>query len=70
MAIAKVNIVEAGSQRSAVIHKMRLTNGQVIEIHNPIDMPDVVKIAEIEEPWIEATIPRHISKCLFLLSSD
>ena len=26
-----------------------LTDGQVIEIHNPIDMPDVVKIAEIEE---------------------
>src|ERR1019366_7962130 len=23
---------------------------------NPIDMPDVVKIAEIHEPWIEATI--------------
>src|SRR5437660_12433418 len=35
---------------------MHLTDGQVIEIHNPIDMPDVVKIAEIEEPWIEATI--------------
>src|ERR1700737_4633674 len=40
----------------SVIYKMRLTDGQVIEIHNPIDMPDVVKIAEIEEPWIEATI--------------
>src|SRR6059058_4420163 len=40
----------------SVIYKMRLTDGQVIEIHNPIDMPDVVKIAEIEEPWIDATI--------------
>src|SRR6266404_5589208 len=40
----------------SVIYKMRLTDGEVIEIHNPIDMPDVVKIAEIEEPWIEATI--------------
>jgi GTP-binding protein LepA len=40
----------------SVIYKMRLTDGQMIEIHNPIDMPDVVKIAEIEEPWIEATI--------------
>src|SRR5207302_886324 len=40
----------------SVIYKMHLTDGQVIEIHNPIDMPDVVKIAEIEEPWIEATI--------------
>src|SRR5689334_3709117 len=40
----------------SVIYRMHLTDGQVIEIHNPIDMPDVVKIAEIEEPWIEATI--------------
>src|SRR6476659_7956823 len=40
----------------SVIYKMHLTDGQVIEIHNPIEMPDVVKIAEIEEPWIEATI--------------
>jgi GTP-binding protein LepA len=40
----------------SVIYKMRLTNGQMIEIHNPVDMPDVVKIAEIEEPWIRATI--------------
>jgi hypothetical protein len=28
----------------------------VIELHNPADMPDVVKIASIEEPWIKATI--------------
>jgi GTP-binding protein LepA len=40
----------------SVIYKMKLTDGGEIEIHNPIDMPDVVKIAEIEEPWIEATI--------------
>ncbi|WP_213773803.1 translation elongation factor 4 [Bradyrhizobium sp. dw_78] len=40
----------------SVIYKMRLTDGSEIEIHNPIDMPDVVKIAEIQEPWIEATI--------------
>ena len=26
------------------------------ELHNPADMPDPVKIAEIHEPWIEATI--------------
>ena len=26
------------------------------ELHNPADMPDVVKIAAIEEPWIRATI--------------
>src|SRR5271155_5226657 len=40
----------------SVIYRMHLTDGQTIEIHNPIDMPDVVKIAEMEEPWIEATI--------------
>ncbi len=40
----------------SVIYKMRLTNGQEIEIHNPVDMPDVVKIEEIQEPWIRATI--------------
>src|SRR5450756_1412475 len=40
----------------SVIYKMHLTDGRVIEIHNPIDMPDVVKIAETHEPWIEATI--------------
>lgn len=40
----------------SVIYKMHLTDGSEIEIHNPADMPDVVKIAEILEPWIEATI--------------
>ncbi|HWV40593.1 translation elongation factor 4, partial [Pseudorhodoplanes sp.] len=40
----------------SVIYKMTLTDGSHIEIHNPVDMPDVVKIEEIEEPWIEATI--------------
>jgi GTP-binding protein LepA len=40
----------------SVIYKMTLTDGRQIEIHNPVDMPDVVRIDEIEEPWIEATI--------------
>jgi len=40
----------------SVIYRMRLTNGRDIEIHNPVDMPDVVKIEEIQEPWIRATI--------------
>jgi GTP-binding protein LepA len=40
----------------SVIYKMHLTDGRDIEIHNPVDMPDVVKIREIEEPWIRATI--------------
>ncbi|MFY9624580.1 MAG: translation elongation factor 4, partial [Rhodoplanes sp.] len=40
----------------SVIYKMTLTDGREIEIHNPVDMPDVVKIKEIREPWIAATI--------------
>ncbi len=40
----------------SVIYKMKLRDGAEIEIHNPVDMPDVMKILEIQEPWIEATI--------------
>jgi GTP-binding protein LepA len=40
----------------SVIYRMELTDGKEIEIHNPVDMPDVVKIKEIHEPWIRATI--------------
>ncbi len=35
---------------------MSLTDGAEVELHNPADMPDVVKISEIREPWIRATI--------------
>ncbi len=40
----------------SVIYKIKLTDGKEIDIHNPVDMPDVVRIKEIEEPWIRATI--------------
>ena len=40
----------------SVIYKLSLTNGEHCEIHNPVDTPDVVKIKEIDEPWIRATI--------------
>ncbi len=40
----------------SVIYKIKLRTGQEIEIHNPVDMPDVMKIEEICEPWIRATI--------------
>jgi GTP-binding protein LepA len=35
---------------------MDLRDGSKIELHNPVDMPDPMKILEIHEPWIEATI--------------
>jgi GTP-binding protein LepA len=40
----------------SVVYRMVMTDGRTIELHNPADMPDVVKIAHIEEPWIRATI--------------
>jgi GTP-binding protein LepA len=40
----------------SVIYRIHLTNGDMVELHNPADMPDVVRIDKIEEPWIRATI--------------
>ncbi len=40
----------------SVVYRLVMTDGRTIELHNPADMPDVVKIAHIEEPWIRATI--------------
>jgi GTP-binding protein LepA len=40
----------------SVVYHLQMTDGTVTELHNPADMPDVVKIDRIEEPWIEATI--------------
>ena len=40
----------------SVIYNIYMTDGSVIELHNPADMPDVVRIDRIEEPWIKATI--------------
>jgi len=40
----------------SVVYRMHLTDGTMLELHNPNDMPDVTKIERIEEPWIRATI--------------
>jgi GTP-binding protein LepA len=40
----------------SVIYRIHQTDGSMRELHNPADMPDPVKIAFIEEPWIKATI--------------
>ncbi len=40
----------------SVVYKLNMTDGITMEMHNPADMPDVMKIASIEEPWIRATI--------------
>ncbi len=40
----------------SVIYRIFLTDGSVMEMHNPADMPDPVRIDHIEEPWIKATV--------------
>ena len=40
----------------SVIYHLHMTDGTVEEMHNPADMPDVMKIDHVEEPWIKATI--------------
>src|SRR5690606_38380383 len=53
----------------SVVYRIRLTNGEKIELHNPADFPDSVKIDTIEEPWIKATIlvpDEHLGSILTL----
>ncbi len=40
----------------SVIYHVYMTNGDMVQLHNPVDMPDPVHIDRIEEPWIEASI--------------
>ncbi|HEX8444595.1 MAG TPA: translation elongation factor 4 [Allosphingosinicella sp.] len=45
----------------SVVYRIHLTHpnpdgNSLIELHNPADMPDPNRIADIEEPWIEATV--------------
>ena len=40
----------------SVVYKINMNDRSVINLHNPTDMPDPVKINTIEEPWIKATI--------------
>src|SRR5690606_11775891 len=53
----------------SVVYRIRLTNCEKIELHNPADFPDSVKIDTIEEPWIKATIlvpDEHLGSILTL----
>ncbi|MDO8412107.1 MAG: translation elongation factor 4 [Phenylobacterium sp.] len=40
----------------SVVYRVQLTNGEEMELHNPADLPDPVRIDTIAEPWIKATI--------------
>jgi len=48
--------VELITTAPSVVYKINLTDGSQIELHNPADMPEQVRIDSIEEPWIKATI--------------
>jgi GTP-binding protein LepA len=40
----------------SVVYQLTLNDGSQMDLHNPADMPDVVHIEKIEEPWITASI--------------
>ena len=40
----------------SVIYQVFMTDGTLKELHNPVDLPDPIKIDRIDEPWIDATI--------------
>ncbi|MBL8703360.1 MAG: elongation factor 4 [Rhodospirillales bacterium] len=40
----------------SVVYHLHMTDGTKMDLHNPADMPDVMKIDHMEEPWIRGTI--------------
>ena len=48
--------IELITTSPSVIYQIHMNNGDMIEMHNPADMPEVTRIDHIEEPWINATI--------------
>ena len=48
--------IELITTAPSVIYQVFKTDGSILELHNPADMPDTVKISHIKEPRIKATI--------------
>ena len=40
----------------SVVYEVIMNDSSTISLHNPADLPDVIKIDHIKEPWINATI--------------
>ncbi|MEA1937536.1 MAG: translation elongation factor 4 [Pseudomonadota bacterium] len=40
----------------SVVYRIEMTNGTKLDLYNPVDMPDPVKVRSIAEPFIKATI--------------
>src|SRR5215469_9421611 len=53
----------------SVVYKVKMTDGTEMELHNPADYPDPMKIESMQEPWIKATIitpDEHLGSVLTL----
>lgn len=48
--------IELITTAPSVVYKLTMTDGTEIDLHNPADMPNPVKVDTIAEPWIKATI--------------
>ncbi|MBL4639564.1 MAG: elongation factor 4, partial [Kordiimonadaceae bacterium] len=48
--------IELITTSPSVIYNIYMHKGDMIQLHNPADMPEVTRIDRIEEPWIDATI--------------
>jgi len=48
--------IELITTAPSVIYNVYMRDGQMIELHNPADMPDLSKVEHLEEPRIKATI--------------
>ena len=48
--------LELVSTAPSVVYKINMKDGSVMDLHNPTDIPDSVKIDSISEPWIKSTI--------------
>jgi GTP-binding protein LepA len=48
--------IELITTAPSVVYRLHMNDGSEIDLHNPADMPDPVKIDTIAEPWIKATI--------------
>ena len=40
----------------SVVYTLNMRDEEKIQLHNPADMPDIMQIESIQEPWIKATV--------------
>ncbi len=48
--------LELISTAPSVVYEIKKSNGEIVKLHNPADLPDANKFDYIQEPWITATI--------------